>query len=250
MQQPGCSTRGSASRGTLGETYLHPAAGKQNNTRSVLKVQSHFVLSSKRPRLVSLRSKAPAKPVIARAVTFKEVNLNSPWICALPSHLPAARWLKTSLPASLPKKQPLRELSSGTEHADGSLASLIPLGMEDASIPSLSLAQKMPGGTDRQMNNTARSCKKIKPKSRKMQIKSLFLHPHPGTARYRHRYPKSSLGMINHSRCAGICQETFKSPITLSSESQNPTDPLTAPFPMLRFLNNLPICLKPLPLIC
>lgn len=176
--------------------------------------------------------------------------MNSPWICALPSHLPAAQWLKTSLPASVPKKQPLRELSSGTEHADGSLASLIPLGIEDASIPSLSLAQKKSGGTDRQMNNVAPSCKKSKLKSRKMQIKSLFLHPHPGAARYRHQYPKASMGMINHSRYAGICQETFKSPITPSSKSQNPTDPLTAPFPMLHFLNNLTICLKSLPLIC
>lgn len=115
-------------QGNTWKTYLHPAAGKQNDTCSVLKVQSHLVLSSKRLRVVNL---SPAKAIIAWAVKFK---INSLCICPLPSHLPASQWFKTSLPASLPKKQQqLRGLSSGTEHAEvwpGSLASLILPGRE------------------------------------------------------------------------------------------------------------------------
>lgn len=132
-------------QGNTWKTYLHPAAGKQNDTCSVLKVQSHLVLSSKRLRVVNL---SPAKAIIAWAVKFK---INSLCICPLPSHCITVVQNLSSCITSQETTTAQRALKwDRTCRREVSYPAWArALGVEDVSIPSPSMAQKISDGTDR-----------------------------------------------------------------------------------------------------
>lgn len=238
-------------QGNTGKTYLHPAAGKQNNTYSVLKVQSHFVLSSE---LWAWEARPQQNQLLYKPWTWRLILCG---FAPFPSH---SLHHSGSKPPSLhhfPRNNHSEEFSSGREHADGSLASLIPLGWELwewRTLPPLLrvwLKKHQAEQTDEWI--TWLILAKNKAEKQKDAKKNPFSYTHmPVLPDTDIDIPKHPSGWLT----TADVQECVRRPLNLQlicdfpQNHEIPQMPshLTAPFPRLRFLNNLPSCLKSLPL--